>query len=307
MSPTLILLCVLIVGVTGSLGIITLFAPEREEALRALTGGSDPASISALRNRLQNDLSGEELARLKKLTKRARKIAPEEQLDERFFHAGLYRESKKRTYRQFCYILPFVTASIGICIAKYMEGGLIDWILLIAIGFGMGYQFPRFWLDHLIKKHSGEIMYYLPVVVEQIVIGVSSSLDIGPCIQGIIKMADERDNHNAVTELLRHCQHMMRSGVSMEEALHEVGRLSGHTELKHTFMALAQVVKHGGEVTKQLQELADAVSGQRETKIEAKIKRLELEATGPVGLVFLAFLGVLLIGISMQFIRAFGT
>jgi pilus assembly protein TadC len=109
-----------------------------------------------------------------------------------------------------------------------------------------------------------------------------------------------------VTELIRHAQFHVKSGVSLEDAMTEVGRLSGHTELKHAFMSLAQVAKHGGEITRQLQELADAVAMQRETKIEAKIKKLELEATGPVALVFCGFLIILLIGFGVQIQNALG-
>jgi len=143
-------------------------------------------------------------------------------------------------------------------------------------------------------------------VVEQIVIGVSSSLDIGPCLQRVVQMADERDSHNPVTELLRHAQLLSKSGLSLSDSLMDVGKLSGHNELKHTFMSLSQVSKHGGEITRQLQELADAVSSQRETKIEAKIKRLELEATGPVGLVFVGFMLIFTIGFGTQLMLAFG-
>ena len=52
-------------------------------------------------------------------------------------------------------------------------------------------------------------------------------------------------------------------------------------------------------------ELADAVAGQRETRIEAKIKKLELEATGPVALVFMGFLLILMIGFGIQIKAAF--
>jgi type II secretory pathway component PulF len=71
-------------------------------------------------------------------------------------------------------------------------------------------------------------------------------------------------------------------------------------------LALAQVAKHGGEITRQLNELADAVANQRATKIEAKIKKLEIAATGPVALVFLGFLIILLIGFGSQMKDAFG-
>jgi pilus assembly protein TadC len=88
--------------------------------------------------------------------------------------------------------------------------------------------------------------------------------------------------------------------VSLEEALTEIGRASGHAELKHVFLALSQVAKFGGEISKQLQDLADTVASQREAKIDARIKRLELKATGPVMLVFLGYLIILFLGVGAQ-------
>ena len=173
-------------------------------------------------------------------------------------------------------------------------------VLGVVLGILVGLQLPMTILDRRIKARYEDIMFYLPLVIEQIAIGVSSSLDIGPCLQRVVSMADERDSHNCVTELIRHAHFYVKSGVSLEDALQEVGRLSGHTELKHAFMSLSQVAKHGGEITRQLQELADAVAGQRETKIDAKIKKLELEATGPVALVFMGFLVIILIGFGVQ-------
>ncbi|RME60169.1 MAG: hypothetical protein D6780_03845, partial [Candidatus Dadabacteria bacterium] len=175
--------------------------------------------------------------------------------------------------------------------------------LIIAVFFGI--RLPNIILDRKIKRRQDDIMYYLPVVIEQVVIGVSSSLDVGPCLQNIVNMADERDSHNEVTELLRIVQYYVKSGISLEKSLEEVGQRSGHTELKHAFMSLAQVARHGGEVTKQLQELAESVAAQREAQIEGKIKRLELVAIAPVGLVFLGFLIILLTTFFMQLTKLF--
>jgi hypothetical protein len=127
-------------------------------------------------------------------------------------------------------------------------------------------------LGRLIKEVKGCVVY-MPIVIEQLVLGVSCSLDIGPCVKWVVAMADERDSHNPVTELLRYAQQHMRSGAAIDEPILEVARLSGHTELTHVFMSLAQVTRHGGEITKQLQELANAVTAQRGARIEGKIKK----------------------------------
>ncbi|MCB0318705.1 MAG: type II secretion system F family protein [Bdellovibrionales bacterium] len=222
-------------------------------------------------------------------------------LSERFFMAGLFtKEEQKKYYYNIQIAGAFICGVFAI--NGFYSMGLLMALLGAVFGAYAGYLVPAsFLLDMRIKARAEDVLYYLPLVIEQIVIGVSSSLDIGPCLQRVVQMADERDTHNAVTELLRHAQNHVRSGVSMEDALVEVGKMSGSTEVKHAFMSLGQVAKHGGEITRQLQELADAVAGQRETKIEAKIKTLELKATGPVALVFVAFLMIILIGFGLQF------
>ncbi|RIL10212.1 MAG: hypothetical protein DCC75_04860 [Proteobacteria bacterium] len=305
-GATLIGILALVVALfsAGFLAYYFLF-PKKQTSYRSLmaSGSSGLRVASSNRAKLQNDESGREYERLKKATKKRVKTKPKVTLQEKFFHAGIFTDREKRDFFRLRFILPFVTGPVvGIGLASISTKlAILGFILGVLVGL----QLPFSLLDRRIKRRDEEIMFYLPLVIEQIVIGVSSSLDIGPCVQRVIMMADERDSHNVVSELLRHVQMYAKSGVSLEEAFSEVGKLSGHTELKHTFMSLAQVSKHGGEITRQLQELADAVASQRETRIEAKIKKLELEATGPVGLVFVGFMIILLIGFGTPIIQAF--
>jgi len=225
-------------------------------------------------------------------------------LEERFFQAGIFSDADKLEFNRLRILIPCVTVPVLGVLAGYVAGASMALVGAV-LGLLLGLQAPISLLDRRKKARAEDIMFYLPLVIEQIAIGVSSSLDVGPCIQRVVSMADERDSHNVVTELLRTAQFYIKSGVSLEEALTEVGRLAGQNELKHAFMSLSQVAKHGGEITRQLQELADAVGSQRETKIDAKIKKLELEATAPVALVFCGFLIILLIGFGTQIMKAF--
>lgn len=233
--------------------------------------------------------------RKKELRSKRKKLTDE----ERYYHAGYITVEDQERIKKVRIYLPVVLALIGAVIGLSIVGprGIL---FGVTIGGIFGYIAPSFYIDVKTKKRQQEIMYYLPLVIEQIAIGVSSSLDLGPCIAHIIKMSDERDSHNVVTELLYHAERYINSGVNFQDALTEVGIKSGHTELKHTFMALAQVAKHGGEISHQLHELALTVSAQRETQIQAKIKQLELKATGPVALVFVGFLVLLLTGIMIN-------
>lgn len=287
-----------------------LIVPKRQAAYRNLMGGAAPgdrtlASGSPARGAAALDPESKEYQQLKNLSKEKIKQKDKYTLEELFFHAGMFSPKAKRDFQRMRLLVPFITTPLcAYAFGRFagMDMGIVGGVLGLLIGL----QIPRSILERKIARRGEEIMYYLPLVIEQIAIGVSSSLDVGPCIQRVVKMADERDTHNVVTELLRHVQYYIRSGASLEEALDEIGKKSGHTHLKHVFMSLAQVAKHGGEITRQLQELADSVASQRETAIEAKIKKLELEATGPVALVFLGFLIILLVGFAIQIRDAFG-
>jgi len=220
-------------------------------------------------------------------------------LEERLFMAGKLSEQERRDFRQKQVLAPLVLGVAGLGLGLF--GGSSTMVLLGGLmGVLTGLYLPLKMVDSWIRQQHEDISYYLPLVIEQIAIGVSSSLDIGPCLSQIVQMADDRKSHNPVTQLLKYAQFYIKSGVSLEEALTEIGRASGHAELKHVFLALSQVAKFGGELSKQLQDLADAVASQREAKIDARIKKLELKATGPVMLVFLAYMIILFLGVGAE-------
>jgi pilus assembly protein TadC len=297
----------IIAGVGGvfSLGLLVwMVVASPKTNYRSLMGSRlEVAPDIDLRERIEGDETGEELERVKQATRKSFKKSSEPTLQEKMFRAGLFTERQRRDFQRLRILLPSVGSIVLAGVGWYADGWQVA-MLAALVGLIGGFYLPFRVIERRIKQRNEDILFYLPLVIEQVSIGVSSSLDIGPCLARVVQMADERDSHNAVTELVRYAQYHIKSGVGLEEALTEVGRLAGNVELKHAFMALAQVAKFGGEVSKQLQELADAVASQRETKIEAKIKKLELEATAPVALVFFGYLVILLVGFLLQILTA---
>ncbi len=261
------------------------------------------ASMAQLRRRIQDDESGEELDRLRQSLAKEKKKSKEPSLEEKLFRAGVFSAKQKADFKRLQVMAPLIGVALFAFLGRLLGNGQL--LLLVSlIGLILGLYLPFYVLARRIQQRQDEILFYLPLVLEQVSIGVSSSLDIGPCLVRIVQMADERDTHNPVTELLRYAQFHIKSGASLEEALTDVGVLQGQHDLKHAFIALSQVAKHGGEISKQLQDLADSVGSQREAKIEEKIKKLELAATGPVALVFFGYLVILLIGFGLQIMTA---
>jgi len=239
----------------------------------------------------------------------ARKVASKRTnptIEERMFQAGIFSPDQRRDFRRLQIVMPSAFGLLGATLGIF-TGDPFNIILYATVGGMLGTYIPLWRLDRWIKRRQDDIGFYLPLVIEQIAIGVSSSLDIGPCLARVVQMADERDAHNPVTELLRFAQSYIKSGVSLQDALNEVGRQSGNNEVKHSFKALAQVARYGGEISKQLQDLSESVSAERETKVDEKIKKLELVATVPVTLVFAGFLIILLLGFGMSLLKAVGS
>jgi Flp pilus assembly protein TadB len=292
---------------SGLVVLIYFFQNRGQSNMRAMMGSySSPQEMRTALRDSKGEKQEQVLEQLKAETKKSGKLKKKAlTTEERLFQAGMVGPNDKAEFERWCKILPFIVGPVLFFGSNYLLGDIVMSLVILVLGTALGARLPHMSLDSKIKQRHEEIMFYLPLVIEQIAIGVSSSLDIGPCLQRVVSMADERDSHNVVTELLRYSMNYMKSGVGFEEAMVETGKAAGHTELKHALMFLAQVSKHGGEITRQLQELADSVNSQRQTHIEGKIKKLEVMATGPVTLVFAGFILILLSSFGVQLSNAF--
>jgi Flp pilus assembly protein TadB len=234
--------------------------------------------------------------------KRKGKKRKEPTVDEQLFMAGRLSQRDRTDYHRKKKLAPAIFAAVGL-VAGVALGSFQGALFGLLFGLGLGVYLPMVILRKWVEHHHEELSYHLPLMIEQVAIGVSSSLDIGPCIARIVEMSDERGTHNSATRLLKYALYYVKSGVSLEEALIEIGNSSRHPEFKHAMLALSQVAKFGGEISRQLQDLADSVATQREAKVEARIRKLELKASGPVALVFVAYMLLLGLGIAAQALK----
>ncbi|MCB0358148.1 MAG: type II secretion system F family protein [Bdellovibrionales bacterium] len=300
-------LLIILVGVMGVAGLsalaYVLLGGQGSRATADIRGlmGAGRAASDPMGSRAR-DL---DIEQIKAQTKRDVKTKSGDDLATRLFKAGYYSSEDRRNFARFQMAAPFITTPFCGGFMLYLGNPLLI-VAGVVLGVFIGFAWPMSWLERQIRRREEDLMYYLPLVIEQISIGVSSSLDIGPCINQVVSMASERDSHNPVTEMFIHVERLIRSGLNLEDALVEVGETNGMPDVKHCFMFLAQCAKHGGEVSKQLQELADAVTTQRQVAVEARIASLPVKATGPLAVVFAGFFALLLAGLFVRLMGAFG-
>ena len=273
-----------------------------------MSGGAAAQSQPGMRTRRPGEVDPRELdvEMLKKRSGSSKAKSKVEDVSSKLFKAGFFTAADRKNFLRFR-IISFGSCAILMPVFLYMASSKPVLALIgLVLGALVGFTLPMSWLERQIRKREDELLYYLPLVVEQVSIGVSSALDVGPCVSHIVAMATERDSHNAVTEMFVHVEKLVRSGLSLEDALIEVGEANGTTEVKHAFMFLGQCARHGGEISSQLQELADSVMTQRQVQIEGKIAALPVKATGPLAMVFAGFFALLFAGLFVRLLSAFG-
>ncbi len=306
----IVIICASVIGVAGfgALAYVLLGGAgnSRQGEIRGLMAAGGSAQRGGRLARAEEDPYELDVDEIKRRTQKNSKKKNEDSVESKLFRAGFYTSQDKQRFNKFR-IISFAAAILLFPLGMFLllQDALFVLLALI-LGAFIGYSYPITWVERQVRKREEDVMYFLPLVIEQVAIGVSSALDVGPCLSNIVEMATERDSHNPVTEMLVHVEKLMKSGLNLEDSLTEVGEANGMTEVKHAFMFLSQCSKHGGEVSKQLQELADAVSVQRQVLIEGKITALPVKATGPLAMVFAGFFALLFAGLLVRLLSAFG-
>ena len=298
-SLVLILVSLILIGLVAGVFVFKmLFVSSGNDKINILTnsakGNLEPRENSR-RSKVELNLASNPPA-----SKKQKDLKDESVI---LFQAGIFSDLERQAFNKRCLVA--FAVFIPVCVvAGLWLSGFMGAIFGAVTGFMFGRIYPDRVKSKRIKLRQEDASYYLPLVIEQLSIGVSSGLDIGPCVQYIVEMANERKANNVVTELLAHVLKLSKAGMSLEEALSEVGTISGFTPIRNTFMFLSQCARHGGEISKQLMDLSQAVGDERQSIVEAKINSLPNKATGALGMIFIGFFIMLFTGLFVKILDA---
>lgn len=161
----------------------------------------------------------------------------------------------------------------------------------------------------LTRREERQIDYYLPIVLERIVMAVSSGLDLIAAITVVLQLERGRVESGLVAEsdpvskLLEQVIKLTESGLSFEESLDSVAGTVSNVSVRHAFVHIALAHKEGGELAAPLAELSDATQQFYQEKVEEEIAKLPAKATLPL---LCIFAGVIICFIVFPFMRLSG-
>ncbi len=226
-----------------------------------------------------------------------------------FTRAGLLTREERRRFEMKTKLFPVICAA-GLVLVNLASGGRTPALVIVCVmlGFSVGYLIAKSSLRRRTVSFQREIEFFLPVVMERLVMAVQAGLDILPSVHMVTQQEADRTGVllplDPVSRLLRIAYQMTESGLGFRRALDEVARLVESPPLRHAFIHMGLAQEQGGEVVTPLRELSDSTQLYYQESIEEEIAKLPVRATMPL---LCTFTGLLIGFLTPPFIQIIDT
>ena len=224
---------------------------------------------------------------------------------------GLFSKYERQKYlsiTKFIYISIITLSELIITSLKGFD--LISIGMTALFSWGLSVFVCKFYQKTLKEKFQYSINFSLPLIMEKLVMGAESGLDIVSAVTRVVELEKEtlqvtkkrvpRSDIEPVTKLLDMVIRLSNSGMQFSQSLLNVANIIDNAALKHAFIHLALAQKEGGEIIMPLRELSDATQLQFQENVEEEIAKLPVKATLPL---VLTFTGLIIFSITGPIIQ----
>lgn len=163
--------------------------------------------------------------------------------------------------------------------------------ILLAVALPAGVVLVKGHRERSSKEREKErLTFYLPLVMERIVMAVEAGLDVLPALHTVYSLEleghEEVSKLDPVTKLLKDACDLAENGATLEQALKEIAARVESVAVKHAFIHLALAHRDGGELVQPLRELSDSTQLYYQESMEEMIAKLPVKATLPLVITF---------------------
>jgi len=229
--------------------------------------------------------------------------------------AGLFEAAERKRYLLTQKLIPLVFAAVVVLARSLIFPPDFAKSLAAAIfSLSLGYLIARNKLVRDRARYNRELEFYLPIVMERIVMAVQAGLDVIAALKRVIELeklsdqdlAGKKRKLDPVTRLLEMVCQLSEAGLGFEDALSEVASLVQCTAIKHAFVHLAMAYEEGGELVMPLMELSDSTQLYYQESVEEQIAKMPVKATAPLVLTFCGLLMFFLVSPMIQVLKVVG-
>jgi len=223
---------------------------------------------------------------------------------------GLYKPEERIKFRLRQKLTPVITASLFLLYnLMFTSSGAMGAIVSTGLGLSIGYLYERYRFNGLKEQHKRNLEFFLPIVMERIVMAVQAGFDIIAAVRAVLD-TEEMDSDSAklmkkhkkdpVSELMEIAYQLTESGLTFERSLNDVAALVDSSPLRHAFIHLAMAHKEGGELVMPLRELSDSTQLYFQESVEEEIAKMPVKATLPL---LFTFVGLILCFLTSPIIQ----
>lgn len=229
---------------------------------------------------------------------------------------GLFTSAARKRFTRVQLIMPFIGAASAVLVGLLGAHTAVSGVLMLSIlGLAIGYLASRARYRRAKRNYIRSIEFYLPIVMERIVMAVQAGLDVIPALHNLSRLDLEtlaasgprslgKNERFAaldpVTRLLRIVVQFTEAGLSFEQSMREIADLVECSALRHAFVHLAVAQREGGELVTPLRELSDATQLYYQESIEEELAAMPVKATVPL---LCTFAGLIMIFITAPLVQ----
>lgn len=137
-------------------------------------------------------------------------------------------------------------------------------------------------------RFEREILFSLPLTVEQLLLLVSSGLGPIPAVRELIS----NETKNPIEPFLSAIYRRAEEGILFQDALAEMAEQTPFVPLKHFFLYLETSIAQGAELSTSLRQLSEHIHTEWNVTVEGVVRRLESAVVFPV---FISVIGLMLL------------
>jgi tight adherence protein C len=154
-------------------------------------------------------------------------------------------------------------------------GGLVQRLLFIMVGFGIGFLLPEFWLGNKIKARQKVILKMIPDTLDLLTISVRAGLGFDAALAKVVEKMP-----GPLTDEFRRALAEVRVGKARRDALRDMVPRTNVAPLSAFIGAIIQAEQLGVSISKVLQVQSDQL------RIERRQRAEEMAAKAPIKMLF---------------------
>lgn len=187
-------------------------------------------------------------------------------------------------------ILAIVGLSIGASLG-YGAGGVIG---TTALGAGLGFVGPGFWLGRVTKGRQDRVRRGLPDVLDLLVVSVESGLALDAAIK---RVGEEMALvHPDISDEFRIATREAQMGIPRSAALDNMATRCGVDELRSLVSVVAQAERFGTSIAKALRNQGEAMRAKRRLQAEERAQKTAVKLMIPLVMFIFPAMGIVLAG-----------